>query len=304
MNLDRQLADSVDINIAPAATMETFQLQGGTGAPGVRDGEMFTVPVYSQRVDASYGPVTDLVSDANASYNALVIEARRRSVGGLEFRASWTWSKAIDFGESNGATPRTNGQFDPFDLRYDKGLSSLNYPHKLVVSAVWQPKFSSKRRWLRAAGSGWSVAPLFTERSGRPYSFNIYGGKRLSGGHQSINGSGGAVYLPTVGRNTLRLPDAANLDLRVSRTLRATEKVKVRGVAEIFNVTNRVNYSGIMQRAFLVETAVDGVTPLVFQNAATVTAEGLNVQPFGTFTSASTGQLGERRVQLGLRLEF
>jgi hypothetical protein len=304
VNLDRQLPDSVDINIAPATSVETFQLQGGTGAAGVRDGEMFVLPGYTQRVDASYGPVTDVVSDANASYNALVIEARRRSVAGLEFRASWTWSKAIDFGESNGATPRTNGQFDPFDLRYDKGLSALNYPHKLVASAVWQPRVASGRRWLRMAASGWSVAPLFTERSGRPYSFNIYGGKRLVGGHQSINGSGGSVYLPTVGRNTLRLPDAANLDLRVSRTLRATEKVRVEGVAEIFNVANRVNYSGIMQRAFLVGAAVNGVTPLTFQSAAAVATEGLNVQPFGTFTSASSGQSGERRVQLGLRVEF
>jgi hypothetical protein len=304
MNLDRQLPDSVDINIAPALTTEMFQLQGGTGAVGVRDGETFALPVYTQRVDASYGPVTDIVSNANASYNALVLEARRRSVGGLEFRASWTWSKAIDFGESNGATPRTNGQLDPFNLRYDKGLSSLNYPHKLVVSAVWEPKISTNRRWLRKAGNGWQIAPLFTERSGRPYSLNIYGGRRLAGGHQSINGSGGAVYLPTVGRNTLRLPDAANLDLRVSRTFRVTEKVRVKGIAEIFNVANRVNYSGIMQRAFLVGTTANGVTPLVFQNAATVVAEGLNVQPFGTFTAASTGQSQERQVQLGVRLEF
>jgi hypothetical protein len=304
MNLDRQLPGSVDINIAPASGVETFQLQGGTGAQGVRDGEIFTVPVYTQRVDASYGPVTDIVSSANASYNALVLEARRRSVGGLEFRASWTWSKAIDFGQNAGATPRQNGQFDPFDLRYDKGLSALNYPHKLVVSAVWEPRVSSERRWLRVAANGWLVAPLFTERSGRPYSFNIYGGTRLAGGHQSINGSGGAVYLPTVGRNTLRLPDATNLDLRVSRTLRVTEKVRLKGVAEIFNVTNRVNYSGITQRAFLVGTAVNGVTPLVFQDAATVAAEGLNVQPFGTFTAASTSQTRERQVQLGVRLEF
>ena len=30
-----------------------------------------------------------------------------------------------------------------------------------------------------------------------------------------------------------------------------------------------------------------GVTPLVFQSAAAVAAEGLNVQPFGAFTEAS-----------------
>ncbi|MEO6909456.1 MAG: carboxypeptidase-like regulatory domain-containing protein, partial [Edaphobacter sp.] len=186
MNLDRQLPNSVDINIAPASGMEMFQLQGGTGVPGVRDGETFAVPVYTQRIDASYGPVTDVVSNANASYNALVIEARRRSVGGLEFRASWTWSKAIDFGPNSGAAPRTNGQFDPFSLQYDKGLSALNYPHKVVVSAVWEPRLATPRRWLRVAANGWLVAPLFTERSGRPYSFDIYGGRRLAGGHQSI----------------------------------------------------------------------------------------------------------------------
>jgi len=304
LNLDRQLPGSVDINIAPASGVETFQLQGGTGAAGVRDREIFTVPVYTQRVDASYGPVTDIVSNANASYNALVLEARRRSARGLEFRASWTWSKAIDFGQNAGAIPRQNGQFDPFDLRYDKGLSALNYPHKLVLSAVWEPQVSSGRRWLREVANGWLVAPLFTERSGRPYSFNIYGGTRLAGGHQSINGSGGAVYLPTVGRDTLRLPDASNLDLRISRTLRLREKVRLKGVAEIFNVTNRVNYSGIMQRAFLMGTAVNGVTPLVFQDTATVAAEGLNVRPFGTFTAASTSQTRERQVQLGVRLEF
>ena len=46
--------------------------------------------------------------------------------------------------------------------------------------------------------NGWVVAPLFTETSGRPYSYNIFGGSDLSGGRETINGSGGAVYLPTV----------------------------------------------------------------------------------------------------------
>ena len=59
-----------------------------------------------------------------------------------------------------------------------------------------------------------------------------------------------------------------------------------------------------MQRAFLVGTETNGITPLIFQNAATVAAEGLNVRPFGTFTAAATGQSPERQIQLGLRLEF
>jgi hypothetical protein len=303
LNLDRQLPNSTDINIAPSTGSETFQLQGGTGAVGVRDGETFALPVYTARVNASYGPVTDIVSNVNGSYNALVVEARRRSRGDLEFRSSWTWAKAIDFRQI-GATPRTNAQFDPFDVRYDKGLSELNFPHKLQASVVWTPRPSIDRRWMRTVVRGWAIAPIFTETSGRPYSLDIFGGTRLSGGHESINGSGGAEYLPTVGRNTLRLPDSAHLDLRVSRALHVTEWVRMRGTAEIFNLTNRVNYSAISQRAFLVGAAANGVTPLVFQNAATVAAEGLNVQPFGTFTAAATGQIQERQVQVGLRVEF
>ncbi len=303
MNLDRQLPNSVDINIAPATATKQFQLQGGTGAAGVQDGETFVVPFYSQRVNTNFGPVTDIVSNADATYNALVLEARRRIRGGFEFRASWTWSKAIDYGQG-GATPRTNAQFDPFNVLYDKGLSALNFPHKVLASAVWEPTFDNDQRWLRVAANGWVVAPLFTESSGRPYSLDIFGGTRLAGGHESINGSGGAVYLPTVGRNTLRLPDTSRVDLRVSRALQVAERVRMRGTVEVFNLTNRVNYSAIMQRAFLVGTETNDVTPLVFQNAATVAAEGLNVRPFGTFTAASTGQSPERQVQLGLRIEF
>jgi hypothetical protein len=303
MNLDRQLVNSVDINIAPATATKTFQLQGGTAAPGVRDGETFLVPFYTQRVNTSFGPVTDIVSNADATYNALVLEARRRLRGGFEFRTSWTWSKAIDYGQE-GATPRTNAQFDPFNVLYDKGLSALNFPHKIQASAVWEPTLASDQHWLRIAANNWTIAPVFVESSGRPYSLDIFGGTRLAGGHESINGAGGAVYLPTVGRDTLRLPDTARLDLRVSRVLQLAERVRMRGSIEVFNLTNRVNYSAIMQRAFLVGTETNRITPLIFQNAAAVTAEGLNVRPFGTFTAASTGQSPERQVQLGLRVEF
>ena len=303
MNLDRQLPNSVDINIAPATATKTFQLQGGTGAIGVRDTETFALPFYSQRINTSFGPVTAIVSNADATYNALVIEARRSLRPGLEFRASWTWSKAIDFGQG-GATPRTNAQLDPFNLRYDRGLSDLNFPHKILASAVLQPTLRTDTRWLRIAANGWTLSPLFTESSGRPYSLDIFGGTRLTGGHESINGSGGAVYLPTVGRNTLRLPDTARIDLRLIRAIPLTERVRLRATAEAFNLANRVNYSAIVQRAFLVGTETTGITPLVFQNAATISTEGLNVRPFGTYTAAATGQSPERQIQLGLRLEF
>jgi hypothetical protein len=328
LNIDRQLPNSVDINIAPSTDVQEFQLQGGTGDLGVQNGETFAVPVYSARITPSFGPVTDLVSNANASYHGLTLEARRGlgaiqsgysgAARGLEFRLTWTWSKAIDFGQSASAVPRTNGQFDPFTVHYDKGLSALNFPHRVVATAVWSPRLSSALtrlgepgHLLRAAANGWSLAWIFYESSGRGYSYQIFGGKRLPGGHESINGSGGSTVLPTVGRNTLRLPDSANLDMRLSRSFRMREGLHLRTSAEAFNLTNRLNYSGITQRAFLVGTPVPlsgttgpEVTPLVFQDAATVATEGLNVLPFGAYTAAGTSQTRERQIQLGLRLEF
>ncbi len=328
LNLDRQLPNSVDINIAPATTEQEFQLQGGTGAVGAQDGETFAVPVYTQRVSTSFGPVTDVVSNANASYNGLTLEARRGLGGragmggvgrGLEFRAAWTWSKAIDYGQNAGAVPRANGQFDPFDVRYDKGLSALDYPHRVVATAVWSPRVNGAGSDMSATAEravwrlmdGWSLAAIFSEASGRGYSYEVFGGSRLAGGRESINGSGGSTVLPTVGRNTLRLPDSANLDVRLSRSFRLGETLRLRGSVEGFNVTNHVNISGVTQRAYLVSTPVPlsgtsgpEVTPLVFQDAATVATEGLNTLPFGAYTAAGTNQARERQVQFGLRLEF
>jgi hypothetical protein len=322
LNLDRQLPDSVDINVAPSTAIKQFQLQGGTGAVGARDGEIFFVPAYTSRISPSFGPVTDIVSHANASYNGLTLQARR-GLGStrsnypgagrsLDFRLAWTWSKAIDFGQNSGAVPRANGQFDPFNNRYDKGLSALNFPHRVVATAVWSPHsdnsasvyYATATRAIGKLIDGWSLAGIFTEASGRGYSYDIFGGTRLAGGRESINGSGGSTVLPTAGRNTLRLPDSANLDLRLSRNFKLGEALRLRTSLEAFNVMNHVNYSGITQRAYLAGTPVNGVTPLVFQDAATVATEGLNVQPFGAYTASGRNEARERQVQIGVKLEF
>jgi hypothetical protein len=100
------------------------------------------------------------------------------------------------------------------------------------------------------------------------------------------------------------MPETVNLDLRVSRGVKVSDRVVARGIVEAFNLGNRVNYSGVTQRAFLVGTAVNGVTPLGFQDAAAVAAEGLNVRPFGAFTAAGTNESKERQLEVGLRLEF
>jgi hypothetical protein len=175
----------------------------------------------------------------------------------------------------------------------------------VVASAVWQPRLHSTEAWLSGIANGWTLSGIFYETSGRPYSYEIFGGTRLTGGRESINGSGGAVYLPTVGRNTLRLPDTSRVDLRVTRLIRAGEHMRMRATVEAFNLANHVSYTGVQQRAFLVGVpAANGVTPLLFQDAGTVEQEGLNVRPFGVYTASAANNTRERQIQLGLRLDF
>ena len=302
-NIDRQLPGSTDLNIAPSTATRVFTLQGGTGARGVRSGESFVLPIYTARITPSFGPVTDIVSDVNATYHGVIVTADSHPHATLRLHIAYTYSKAIDFGQTQSATPRTNGQFDPFTNGYDKGLSALNYPWSLHASVVWAPTVMGPKA-LRRTLSGWQLTPLLTARSGRPYSLDLSGGPLLPGGHHSLNGSGGALYLPTVGRNTLRLPATVKTDLRLARTFRVGPRANIDGSAEAFNLLNHRNVSSVVQRAFVVGSAAGGVTPLIFQDAAAIAAEGLNTQPFGTPNAASTSLSRGRQIQFSLKLEF
>ena len=303
-NLDRQLPSSTDLNIAPSIGTALFQLQGGSGAAGVRDGETFRLPLYTARVSPAFGPVTDILSDVNASYHGVTLDVTSQARSSLRVHASLTWSKAIDFGQNQSAIPRTNGRLDPFTAGYDKGLSSLNYPLALRADAAWTPKLRAQQKFLSRAANGWDVAPILTARSGRPYSYDLSGGTYLPGGHESLNGSGGSLYLPTVGRNTLRLPPTINTDLRIRRALPAGRRAQLQISAEAFNLFNHQNVSSVEERAFLVGTPAGGVTPLVFQSASEIAAEGLSTRAFGTPTAAATSLARERQIQFGVRLEF
>ena len=300
LNLDRHLPSSTDLNVASAARMGTFQLHGGTGAAGVLDGETFALPVYTARLTPSFGPVTEIESNVNGSYHGLGVTVAAHPLESLRVRGAFTWSKTIDFGPNLSAVPRTSGQLDPFTNGYDKGLSSLNYPWSLHVVAAWAVRAEGGRWWLR----GWTVSPAVVTRAGRPYSLDLFGGTRLAGGHLSLNGSGGALYLPTVGRNTLRLPATVNVDVAASRGVRLRQGVRLRLSAEAFNVLNHRNVTAVVQRAYLVGTPAGGVTPLVFQSAAAIAAEGLNVQAFGTPNASGSRNSRERQVEFGVKVEF
>ncbi|MGI4829412.1 MAG: TonB-dependent receptor [Janthinobacterium lividum] len=305
-----QLPGSVDLNIAPSTSTVQYVLQGGDGYAdprhGLHTGETFVVPLYTARRTTSFGPVTALVSNANATFHSGTAEARLQDFHGWGLRASYTYAKAIDYGPQSSPTPRQDGQFDPFSNGYDKGISSLDFPNHFAGDVTFRSEGREGSRMFRAVAGGWRFAAIGTAGSGAPYSYVVFGGTRLSGGHESINGSGGATYLPTVGRNTLRLPRRGTANLRAAREVPLHGKLKMELRADAFNVLNSVNLSRVETRAFLLGTAATtgGPIPLIFQDAATIAAEGLTTPAFGTPLSSTSGLSRERQIEVGARLNF
>ncbi|MGI4854459.1 MAG: carboxypeptidase regulatory-like domain-containing protein [Janthinobacterium lividum] len=301
--LNRQLANTTDLNIAPSTSRVAFQIVRSGGETGARGGDIYNVPLYTARRSTAYGPITGILSNGNGTYNALAIQLRQRASHGLSGRLSWTYSKALDNVRTTGAVPNENAQLDPFEPLYDRAPSNFDRPHRVVAALVWEPKLTGSLP-LRIAANGWSLSPVVLVTSGRPYSYEIVGGTALTGGRESLNGSGGSTALPSVGRNTQRLPWTENADLRLARTFSAGERLKLRLTAEAFNLLNHVNVTAVQQRAFLPGIATGGITPLVFQDTATIATEGLTSRPFGTASSSSDSPTRERRVQAGFRLDW
>jgi len=304
--LATQLPQSVDLNIAPSKAQGTFVLQGGDGYPGLHSGETFVLPLYTIRPITQYGAITALVSNANATYHAFTAEAELRGLRSLELRGSYTFSRSIDYGPQSSATPGLNGQFDPFRDGYDRGLSSLHFPQRFSGDLLYTLRLQHGPAEVQRILNGWHIAAIGTAGSGAPYSYQVFGGTRLTGGRETLNGSGGATYLPTVGRNTLRLSPNARIDLRISREFAAGSYLHMNFFAQAFNLWNTRNLSSIETRAFVLGTpAPPGQpTPLLFQDASEIATEGLNAPPFGTPTSSTTGASRERQIELGVRLKF
>lgn len=301
-----QLPTSVDRNIAPATSSVRYVLRGGDGLPGLHTGDTFQVPLYTSRLSSQYGPVSTLVSSANATYHALTFEGRLQAAGWMQLRGSFTFSRAIDYAPQLGATPRLSDRFDPYTPGYDKSLSSLHFPARFAGDLILRSTFHGGPAELRHTLGGWRLAAIATASSGAPYSYQIFGGTQLSGGYESLNGSGGATYLPTVGRNTLHLPARGRVDLRLGREFALRPRLRLETFGQAFNLLNTRNLARVETRAFLIGTpdAAGAPTPLLFQSAAAIAAEGVSTPAFGQALSSTTGLSRERLMEVGLRLSY
>lgn len=132
------------------------------------------------RVNPQWSSINTRGSNGFSHYNSMNVRLQSQNFrhSGLMLVANYTYSHSLDdlsstFSESASSSNGVGnlGYLDPRNPRLDYGSSDYDIRHRLVFSAIYQePFFKSGRGWERQVLGGWSAIPVFTVRSGVPFS--------------------------------------------------------------------------------------------------------------------------------------
>jgi hypothetical protein len=217
-------------------------------------------PVYSgaaNRPDTRFRAINLVSSGAQSDYHGADISLRRRFDNGLQFTVNYGWSRSRDNGNLEGGTV-----MDPSSLDRDWGPNDLDQPHTVSTQWSYAPRFSSGATWL----NGLQFSGTTFYGSGLP--FSPAAGVDLNNDLVLNDRRVGT------GRNSARLPDFLQTDLRVSRRVPLGGQRSIEALVESENLFNRAN----------------GTSVVTTQGAA----------DFGRVTATRPG----RYVQLGVRFLF
>jgi Carboxypeptidase regulatory-like domain/TonB-dependent Receptor Plug Domain len=233
------------------------------------------LPVDYLRPYQGYSDITYYYFDADASYNSLQVEFRRRFTKGITFSAAYTFSQTKTTVSDDGTfTNLQNPQ------TFDYGLANFDRTHYFVGTFVWDlPKASGLvggKRLAKLVMDGWTLSGNTSLASGSPteLGLSISGqdpGNRLLGSYSAANLSGqsarfllngspqdgatinaAAFVVPGVGaigpypRFYLRNPGITNQDLSLFKNIPfdAEGKRYLQLRLEAFNIFNHPQFSG------------------------------------------------------------
>jgi hypothetical protein len=250
------------------------------------------------------------------------VDVSRRLSKGLSFRGVYTYSKALDDGDSLNQTTAANAPglvANPYNLRADKGLATFNVTNLGVLNALYDLPFGQGQRYLSDSTgwtghllSGWSLGSIVTLQSGfpltpqlsynpsnngdtrnpvRPFLNPNFKGPLVLGNpnqwfnpHAFLAPPANSGFYGNAGRDVIPGPGLATWDFSVLKAITLTERFQLQFRAEIFNLLNRANFNTPNLIVFTPPTAANPTG--VSGTAAAIT---------GTSTTA-------RQVQFGLKL--
>jgi hypothetical protein len=282
----------------------------------------YYIPAGTPRANPGLANTWTWFSVGNSSYHALQVDLRRRFSHGFTVRGVYTWSKALDDGDSLNQTTAGNAPglvSNPLDLAADKGLATYNATHVGVVNVLYQLPFgrgqsyaSGYEGWKGALVSGWGLSSIITAQTGfpltpqlsynpsnngdtrnpvRPFVNPDFKGSVVTGdpGHwfntaAFIAPPSQSGFYGNLGRDTYTGPNLVTWDFSVLKDTKIHERVNLQFRAEIFNLLNRANFN----------------TPnlILFTPPTAASPSGVSGTA-GAITSTSTTA---RQVQFGLKL--
>jgi hypothetical protein len=312
--LGRQLPNFLDVNMDPTTTqLTTITVADSAGKGPLPNGATYMAKTYTKYGNASlfgtaganYQGITEVISNVNSSYDALVAEVQNRSIHNLQFDFNYTWSHALD--DNQNATTSLSGTtenwLDPYaNASANYGNSSYNVPNRFVGYVLYTlPKVSSNG-WYSYATNGWSIDDSFQGQSGLPYSAALASGFNSGGAIlQGWYGDGFSSYVPVVGRNTYKYPRHIVDDVRINKAFRVTERYNVEVLLNVFNIANHQNIDGVATTAYKLSSTGTAAGTMTFQSSAVAGAT-----PFGTPTSSNNSGFlyTPRELEIGAKFNF
>ncbi len=232
--------------------------------------------------------INQIESVGDSTYKNLTAQLTGRNIVGMQFDFAYTLGKSED------NAPITNvlsvqgdaGRTNPEDLEFDRGPNVLDQRHTFVGSIVARPTIDGGNAVTRGLVNGTILGLAMQFASGVPINLRANPGE--------INNDGIASDRPSgVARNSLRLPARYNVDMRLSRQVPLGGSRKGEVIAEVKNVFNTVQWSGV-QNAAIAVTAATGLP----------TGVGAGVLPTSGDQLIPNAGYEQRQLQLGFRFVF
>jgi Carboxypeptidase regulatory-like domain len=222
------------------------------------------------------------VSDGTSNYNSLQASLTHRFAHGLQFLASYTFSKSLDYGSGAVGNELAVEPGDQQDWRTQYGPSDFNRAHRFVFSGLYDlPAFykgdsGAAKRLI----NDWELTSIMTFQSGSPFSVicnnstTWFSRADMTGTAWQESGSvesrlgnyfnpaafscaAGNMLAPygTSPRNFIVGPPQGNVDIGILKRIPVTEKVRMEFRGEFFNAFNMVNFANPQNNVLVVDPA-------------------------------------------------
>lgn len=253
--LGKELTNFLDFNLNPATTNVTVTVSDSTGkGPLGPTGTQYVVPTFTSYLTSgtSFGAITDVASNINSNYNALVAEVQNHTLRSIQFDANYTWAHALDYAQNVSTTTSTTNWLNPYgNAIANYGNSNFNIPNRFVAYAVYKlPNAVDRKNWASYLTNGWSLDDTFQMGNGLPWSITPSGFNSTAAVLSGWNGGGDTAYIPNIGRNTQKFPRHMVDDIRVEKSFEIQEKYHLNLLCNVFNLANHQNIDGISMTGY------------------------------------------------------